>query len=94
MCKIQITCKRKPVINVKYATVCKQSLKALLVAFEIYSPIFFRLPVCKMSIGIIADECCYIQRSKSFFHHFFFTVYYMGIHGDIGGYKGLQKPFF
>ena len=26
---------------------CKQSLKALLVAFEFYSPIFFRLPVCE-----------------------------------------------
>ena len=34
-------------INVKYATVCKQSLKALLVAFEFYSPIFIRLPVCE-----------------------------------------------
>ena len=34
-------------LNVKYATVCKHSLKALLVAFEFYSPIFFRLPVCE-----------------------------------------------
>ena len=32
-------------MNVEYATMCKQSLKALLVAFEFHSPKFFRLPV-------------------------------------------------
>ena len=37
----------------KYATVCKQSLKALLVALEFYLPIFFRLPVCERASALL-----------------------------------------
>ena len=48
ICTIQNTCKRKLVeINDKYAVVCKQSVKAPLVAFEFYLPIFFQLQVCE-----------------------------------------------
>ena len=37
----------------KYATVCKQSLKALLVALEFYLPIFCLLPVCERASALL-----------------------------------------
>ena len=53
ICTIQNTCKRKLVeINDKYAVVCKQSVKAPLVAFEFYLPIFFQLQVCEGPLAL------------------------------------------
>ena len=37
----------------KYTTVCKQSLKGLLIAFEVYLPIFLRLPVCECPLALL-----------------------------------------